>query len=53
MYSFNLKRLQESAELAAAFALAKFHFGDVNEARHWAQVSDDFWQQWIAAKEAA
>lgn len=48
-----LRTLQEDAELAAAFALAKFHFGDVADARLWAERSDQYWRLWIAAKEAA
>ncbi len=45
-------RLQQDAELAAAFALAKFHFGDLRGARRWAARAERFWRQWVAAMEA-
>jgi hypothetical protein len=48
-----LIQLQQDAELAAAFALAKFHFGDVDDARLWAERSEQYWRLWIAAMEAA
>jgi hypothetical protein len=48
-----INRLREDAELAAAFALAKFYFGDVLSARLWAARSEHYWRQWIAAMESA
>jgi alpha/beta superfamily hydrolase len=37
-------QLQQDAELAAAFALAKFHFGDVISSRIWAARSEHYWR---------
>lgn len=45
--------LQKKAETAAVIAATFAEFGRIDWARKWAEKSEAYWRQWIAAMEAA
>lgn len=49
----SISALQKKAETAAIIAATFAEYGRIDWARKWAEKSDNYWRQWIAAMEAA